>query len=61
MQITADTADGFQATNSVPLERQTTVTPGRCVRYFAWIASKARLEAVPWTHLCRECKEHQRA
>ena len=23
--------------------------------------SKARLEAVPWTHLCRECKEQQRA
>jgi DnaK suppressor protein len=23
--------------------------------------SKARLEAVPWTHLCRECKERQRA
>ena len=22
--------------------------------------SKARLEAVPWTHLCRECKERQR-
>jgi len=22
--------------------------------------SKARLEAVPWTHLCRECKEQQR-
>lgn len=21
--------------------------------------SKARLEAVPWTHLCRECKEKQ--
>jgi DnaK suppressor protein len=21
--------------------------------------SKARLEAVPWTHLCRECKERQ--
>lgn len=23
--------------------------------------SKARLEAVPWTHLCRECKEQQAA
>lgn len=23
--------------------------------------SKARLEAVPWTHLCRECKERQSA
>ena len=23
--------------------------------------SQARLEAVPWTHLCRECKERQRA
>ena len=23
--------------------------------------SKARLEAVPWTHLCRECKERQHA
>ena len=23
--------------------------------------SKARLEAVPWTHLCRECKERQAA
>jgi DnaK suppressor protein len=23
--------------------------------------SKARLEAVPWTHLCRECKERERA
>lgn len=23
--------------------------------------SKARLEAVPWTHLCRECKEQQDA
>ena len=23
--------------------------------------SKARLEAVPWTHLCRECKEQQTA
>ncbi len=23
--------------------------------------SKARLEAVPWTRLCRECKEQQRA
>ncbi len=23
--------------------------------------SKARLEAVPWTHLCRECKEKQSA
>lgn len=22
--------------------------------------SKARLEAVPWTHFCRECKERQR-
>jgi len=22
--------------------------------------SKARLEAVPWTHLCRECKELER-
>ena len=22
--------------------------------------SKVRLEAVPWTHLCRECKERQR-
>jgi DnaK suppressor protein len=22
--------------------------------------SKARLDAVPWTHLCRECKERQR-
>ena len=22
--------------------------------------SKARLEAVPWTHVCRECKERQR-
>jgi len=21
--------------------------------------SKARLEAVPWTHLCRECKDRQ--
>ena len=21
--------------------------------------SKARLEAVPWTHLCRECKEQE--
>ncbi len=23
--------------------------------------AKARLEAVPWTHLCRECKERQAA
>jgi DnaK suppressor protein len=23
--------------------------------------SKARLEAVPWTRLCRECKEHRRS
>ena len=23
--------------------------------------SKARLEAVPWTHLCRECKEAERS
>ncbi len=23
--------------------------------------SKARLEAVPWTHVCRECKERQGA
>jgi DnaK suppressor protein len=23
--------------------------------------SKARLEAVPWTHLCRECKERKRS
>lgn len=23
--------------------------------------SKARLEAVPWTRLCRDCKEHQSA
>ena len=23
--------------------------------------SKARLEAVPWTHLCRQCKERQSA
>lgn len=23
--------------------------------------SRARLEAVPWTHLCRECKERQAA
>lgn len=23
--------------------------------------SKARLEAVPWTRLCRDCKEHQGA
>jgi len=23
--------------------------------------SKARLEAVPWTHLCRECKEREHA
>ena len=23
--------------------------------------SKARLEAVPWTRLCRDCKEHQNA
>ncbi len=23
--------------------------------------SKARLEAVPWTHLCRECKEQKRS
>jgi RNA polymerase-binding transcription factor len=23
--------------------------------------SKARLEAVPWTHLCRDCKEQQSA
>lgn len=23
--------------------------------------SKARLEAVPWTHLCRECEERQAA
>jgi len=23
--------------------------------------SRARLEAVPWTHLCRECKERQHA
>jgi DnaK suppressor protein len=23
--------------------------------------SQARLEAVPWTHLCRECKEHKRS
>jgi len=23
--------------------------------------SRARLEAVPWTHLCRECKERQNA
>ena len=23
--------------------------------------SKARLEAVPWTHLCRECKERRAA
>jgi DnaK suppressor protein len=23
--------------------------------------SEARLEAVPWTHLCRECKERQAA
>jgi len=23
--------------------------------------SQARLEAVPWTHLCRECKEHQKS
>jgi RNA polymerase-binding transcription factor len=23
--------------------------------------SKARLEAVPWTHLCRECKERERS
>ena len=23
--------------------------------------SKARLEAVPWTHVCRECKERQAA
>jgi RNA polymerase-binding transcription factor DksA len=23
--------------------------------------SKARLEAVPWTHNCRECKERQSA
>ena len=22
--------------------------------------ARARLEAVPWTHLCRECKERQR-
>ena len=23
--------------------------------------SKARLEAVPWTHFCRECKERERS
>jgi len=23
------------------------------------LISRARLEAVPWTHLCRECKERQ--
>jgi len=23
--------------------------------------SKTRLEAVPWTHVCRECKERQAA
>ncbi len=23
--------------------------------------SRARLEAVPWTRLCRECKEHEHA
>jgi DnaK suppressor protein len=23
--------------------------------------SKARLEAVPWTRLCRDCKEHEQA
>jgi DnaK suppressor protein len=23
--------------------------------------SQARLEAVPWTHLCRECKERERS
>jgi RNA polymerase-binding transcription factor DksA len=23
--------------------------------------SKARLEAVPWTHLCCECKERERS
>jgi DnaK suppressor protein len=23
--------------------------------------AKARLEAVPWTHLCRDCKERERA
>ncbi len=23
--------------------------------------SKARLEAVPWARLCRDCKEHQQA
>ena len=23
--------------------------------------SKARLEAVPWTHLCRECEERERS
>ena len=23
--------------------------------------SEARLEAVPWTHLCRECKERERS
>jgi DnaK suppressor protein len=25
------------------------------------LISKARLEAVPWTHLCRKCKERQSA
>ncbi len=40
------------------LDRMRQGTYGVCVVCKQPI-SKARLEAVPWTHVCRECKERQ--
>src|SRR5881628_224650 len=42
------------------LDRMRQGTYGVCVVCKQRI-SKARLEAVPWTHVCRECKERQAA
>lgn len=42
------------------LDRMRQGTYGVCVVCKQPI-SKARLEAVPWTHVCRECKERQAA
>jgi DnaK suppressor protein len=42
------------------LDRMRQGTYGVCV-VCKQLISKARLEAVPWTHVCRECKERQAA
>ena len=61
LQIRLHQTDGrlLQAIEEA-LDRMRQGTYGVCV-FCKQPLSKARLEAVPWTHVCRECKERQAA